>query len=1140
MEESATEALNTFAADSDICQQLLTRYARSSAAQHRHLCAAAGATRSMIQSSSFPLTPISYFAATITSLSNFENLDADALGALTSLLSIVLPLVGKGEIKAEKAGEAVRVLVTSVEENGGRLGTSGVRAVVKCVGVLLAEFCNVKEWDSISLGFEWLLKFSLDKRPKVRKCALDCLLTVFKSFESSVVSKGSKRIYSLFKDRIPVASEMATLDVVARSKNETMLKPEDQEVLHMLNVVKHVVPYLSPKIIMKILPPLLKILSSKFSVITRHIFDVILPILETSGADIVISNAENIFAPLVSYISLREKNPLDSVLLAATIAKIALGKLHVGDSSDWVTYFPKLIESLAGLLTCKGDVSLQTSTILRELIDQHVDVKTLSDIESQEMDKKVINDAVFQAIESTCATFYSLLCSSSQIQDEHFFSVVSFLLLQLGEKSDIFMKNLLLKLADMMNATPANASKTQYLEGCIGSAVIAMGPEKLLLLVPLSFRTKNSSCSNVWLIPILKKYVVGSSLQFFMNHIAPLAKSFENGSRKVKKSVIGQDLQAYARACWGLFPAFCRRPNDIHHSFEALAKLLIPFIKEKSFMLEDIAVGLQELVNGNKIAHASGQGSEGLIESQGVSNLAGWDIDVKGRHFYTRKTAKKNIEALALYAPELLEALTDVFFESPPMEREHIKGAIKCLASISNVSVTKHLFVASLEKYQLLAKTGEHGKPEFVADGPVQEEENRCLILDFASCIVEGADEDLANLLFSLVKHALQSSNEAVQIEAYQTLSRILESNSSFCSSQFNVVMGLLAGMTSASNSMLLKSRFTCLQPLLIHALKKNSDEENTETFLILNEIILALKDYDEEGRRLAYDALNGISSKLRNSSDVSQDDLYKKLLAMITGYLSGSSPHIKSGVVSALSVFVYNDPGICLSMADVVPTVMELLHSKAIEVIKAVLGFVKVLVSCLKASDLQHFLPEIMDGVIRWSSVSRHHFKAKVVVILEIMIRKCGTAAVKALAPEKYKEFVQGVVENRHGKNSSKDNGSKDDKQQASGTSSTRHPKRKREEESTVVSSKEDGYTEPGKRKKFSKQNPGKFIHRGGRQSEHKNLQRDESRKPQGRGFKKNLPDKNKQKDKTASGNNKGKFRKLGAEVKFSKQKKG
>lgn len=173
MEDDAVEAPKSFVAEADICQQLLTRYARSSAAQHRHLCATAAATRSIIQSASLPLTPVSYFAAAITSLSNSENLDGNALGAVTSFISIVLPLVGRGEIKPEKAAEAVEVLVTIVEDSGGKLGTSGVRAVVKCVGVLVAEFSNLKEWDSVALGFGWLLRFSIDKRPKV------CMNNVF-------------------------------------------------------------------------------------------------------------------------------------------------------------------------------------------------------------------------------------------------------------------------------------------------------------------------------------------------------------------------------------------------------------------------------------------------------------------------------------------------------------------------------------------------------------------------------------------------------------------------------------------------------------------------------------------------------------------------------------------------------------------------------------------------------------------------------------------------------------------------------------------------------------------------------------------------------------------------------------------------
>ena len=58
-------------------------------------------------------------------------------------------------------------------------------------------------------------------------------------------------------------------------------------------------------------------------------------------------------------------------------------------------------------------------------------------------------------------------------------------------------------------------------------------------------------------------------------------------------------------------------------------------------------------------------------------------------------------------------------------------------------------------------------------------------------------------------------------------------------------------------------------------------------------------------------------------------------------GYLSGSSPHIKSGAVSALSVLVYQDADICLSMPDIVPSLLSLLHTKVVEVIKVSVLFV-------------------------------------------------------------------------------------------------------------------------------------------------------------------------------------------------------
>jgi ribosomal RNA-processing protein 12 len=156
---------------SDVCQQLMDRYAKSSAPQHRHLVATAAAMRSILASESLPLTPSAYFAAAIdsASFSDSQTLDATAVAALLSFLSIVVPLVPPQGIAAPKASEAVGVLVGLAGKEREGHAVASVRAAVKCLGVLLG-FCDLEDWDSVKLGFETLLNFSVDRRPKVWIC----------------------------------------------------------------------------------------------------------------------------------------------------------------------------------------------------------------------------------------------------------------------------------------------------------------------------------------------------------------------------------------------------------------------------------------------------------------------------------------------------------------------------------------------------------------------------------------------------------------------------------------------------------------------------------------------------------------------------------------------------------------------------------------------------------------------------------------------------------------------------------------------------------------------------------------------------------------------------------------------------------
>ncbi|PPS01032.1 hypothetical protein GOBAR_AA19619 [Gossypium barbadense] len=565
------------------------------------------------------------------------------------------------------------------------------------------------------------------------------------------------------------------------------------------------------------------------------------------------------------------------------------------------------------------------------------------------------------------------------------------------------------------------------LQNCVGSAVTVIGPERMLTLLPITLSVDNLMHSNMWLVPILKDYVVGASLSYYMEHIVPLAKSFQEASCKGQGFSQHYDPEAHSHSLWGLLPAFCRYPIDTHKRFKALAELLIDILKEDSLMHENIAVAIQILVNQNKNILRSGEDAD---ESNNTV-MGDSKLELRIPDTYSKKTATKNIKALSSCAPEILQALTDVFIHSIPAKRLYLKDAIGCLASITDSSITKRIFVSLVEKLQSIDGEGEFVKQAGNADEVVEKEKNtntmgkdasRCIIMELASSLISGAEEDLIDFIYVLIKQTFQETNEIGHHEAYYALSKILEEHAWFCSSKSEELIDLLLGLKSPADTPSLRNRLDCFNTLMVHTLKVSSLEENTKPFLILNEIIVTLKDGKEETRKTTYDILLKMSSTLRKSSDLESDPPYHKLISMIMGYLSGSSPHIKSGAVAALSVLVYDDPEICISVPDLVSSILSLLQTKAVEVIKAVLGFVKVLVSTLQAKDLQNFLSDIINGVLQWSSISRNHFRSKVTIILEILTRKCGIAAVQSVAPEKHKGFLNTVIENRRGKTTSEE----------------------------------------------------------------------------------------------------------------------
>ncbi|ONM34371.1 ARM repeat superfamily protein [Zea mays] len=273
-------------------------------------------------------------------------------------------------------------------------------------------------------------------------------------------------------------------------------------------------------------------------------------------------------------------------------------------------------------------------------------------------------------------------------------------------------------------------------------------------------------------------------------------------------------------------------------------------------------------------------------------------------------------------------------------------------------------------------KTDEIGrKDEKSTDATVELNNKRSLLLELISTFVEVADEDLLDKLFGFIKSCLLDSSMSCHNKALFALSTIVKEHSEYSLAHLDEMMLLLHGMKSALDNTVLENQLLCYQHLLVHMIKVNEENTSKKAFLILNELIVALKS-KKESRKLAYDVLLATSTNLRSPESNSADSDLQRLFTMVMGYLSSPSPHIVSGAIAALSLLIYSDANFCMEVPNLIESVLVLLQHKAIE---AALGFVKVLVTSLQPQKLLNLQADIISGILPWSLVTKHHFKGKV-----------------------------------------------------------------------------------------------------------------------------------------------------------------
>lgn len=426
---------------------------------------------------------------------------------------------------------------------------------------------------------------------------------------------------------------------------------------------------------------------------------------------------------------------------------------------------------------------------------------------------------------------------------------------------------------------------------------------------------------------------------------------------------------------------------------------------------------------------------------------------------YTADVARSAVQALRTQARIWLPLLLNAFISTPSNQRGHIGGAVAAYACICEPDAVAMLFRAAITKLMKCteqARTGELGR-DAVMDGGDTDTERRCTFMEAALLLAGGLDVNGVHVLWKAAVPGTKEKDPAIQKKAYKILAYMCESRPDFVQPHFQGVLQVLLEGTATAVSAAKRYRLRCLKAAILEVVQWDGPEldlselpgvsaaaggadmddaapaERARHVItpMVAEIIISVKEANKRTRAAAFDLLVDVARAMHEAEPPSEDELgntsggLRSMVNVVLGGLVGSTPHMISASVMALARLLFEFAPVLAGLVPaLLPSVLMLLRSKAREVIKAVLGFVKVVAMRVPAPELLVFIPAICEGILLWAEDSKNKFRLKVRVILERLARRCGFEALEGAVPEAHRALLTHIRKQHHRKERKRNSG--------------------------------------------------------------------------------------------------------------------
>lgn len=878
---------------------------------------------------------------------------------------------------------------------------------MKCVSQLLI-IGDALSWSDVSQLYGVLLGFVTDSRPKMRRQSHMCLRDALSRFrETSLLVPASEGIIKIFERPLLLAG--------GSKANTTEGHKGAQEVLYVLDALKECLPHMSMKCTTSILKHFKSLLELHQPVVTKRITDSLYSLCLVPAVDVSPEALLDLLNSIALSVSTNETSA-DAVTFAARLLDVGMIKMYSLNRPMCVTKLPAVFNALKDILASEHEEAIYAAMrAFKSLINACIDESLIK----QGVDQIMTNahNAARRSgptiIEKVCAIIESLLGYHYTAVWDVAFQVVSTMFDKLGHYSSYFLRGILSSLADMQKLPDEDFPFRKQLHECLGSAIVALGPETFLGLVPLNLEAESLSEASDWLFPILKQYIVGARLSFFTESILGMVGLMKQKSRKLElqgRVSSSRRANGLVYSLWSLLPSFCNYPLDTAESFKDLEKALCSALHEEPDTRGIICSSLQILIQQNKRI---------LGEKSEMPDLEDGTAGQRAVSRYTPQVASDNLSALRSSARELLNVLSGVFLQSTKDDGGSLQSTIDEFASISDNGEVSRVFKTTMQK--LLKVTQEAGKPENSRNSnsmridDVSNEGSlsllRARLFDLAVSLLPGLNTKEVDLLYVSIKLALQDVEGLIQKKAYKVLSVILKKRDGFLSSKLEELHNLMTEVLPSCHFSAKRHRLDCLYFLVVHVCKDGSEQKRRDIIIsFLTEIVLALKETNKKTRNRAYEILVQIGHACGDEEKGGNRENLYQFFNMVAGGLAGETPHMVSAAIRGLARLAYEFSALVSTAWNLLPSTFLLLQRKNREIIKANLGLLKVLVTKSEAEWLHADLRSMVEGVLKCQDHTKSHFKAKVKLLLEILVKKCGLDAVKAVMPEEHMKLLTNI----------------------------------------------------------------------------------------------------------------------------------